>query len=249
LSVSISIPSSKFLASLALSVCVLSFVFSRPLYAESKRTDARLEFETGYGTYRYEESRDNQVFLDEEADLAGIDTKATIGFMFLPNWMDFHAYGRYYNPISKKGGNTTRVIEMAAQLALRVPYSRPMDLSLVVEQYQMKMHTNNSTFGLNDLYSTSWYPRLEFSLGEGGGLEFLMHIQYTAYTFQGERKELEAGLQFRVPKNTVVAFPYNLFQSDFAFKVEYSHTNIDIDLVRDVHIRIRRLSTKLSWNF
>ncbi len=114
-------------------------------------------------------------------------------------------------------------LNQAASISLVLP-SRPINVTLVAEQFFTQMYPSDSSFGYTKLQGIHFFPYADYTTQ--GGITFF--IKYPLFTFLTQRKELKAGMHFRFG-NQGGRYPEIMYQEAYVLKAEYTKVTLEFE--------------------
>lgn len=204
----------------------------------------RLEVEANYKNSIYDELRDQQKFLDKKIAQTSLNPKLTAGLLIFPHWLYLEADVENTGLLlTETEGRSYKLFRQSSRIGISLP-ARPLNLTLVAEQFYHKMSASPEDFGYQSTSGMQYYPLIDFSLANGSRL----FLKYPVLQNVSGRKELVAGLHLRLG-GVAAPYPTNQYQPAWVLKIEYSDETIKFNQVREVLLRFRTWTVGLAYNF
>ncbi|MBL7665316.1 MAG: hypothetical protein JNM93_09290 [Bacteriovoracaceae bacterium] len=223
--------------------------------AYAAKTPSRLRFEFNFGTSNmdYVENQTAPAFVDQDFKEKSSWSEFALQYYLLPPYFDITASAQYTGGnISepKLKGDQIEILTGQATLGWVLPqFSEFYQLKLNLERFYMTTFTEDNDFGFRNLVGWQVYPTLEWlTFGSDAFMQISTFFKVPLWTDTGNRRELTAGLKFRIPFGQRRGFPAYAYQTAIILKVFY--TDLRVQYENDTgEVEIKQSGASIGFNW
>jgi hypothetical protein len=146
--------------------------------------------------------------------------KVTLGWLMFPKFYLETDFEYYASPLNSSGDSSSTGWSQSSRVGLVTP-SRPLNLTIMVEHYQMQLESTGADYGFGSVQGANVIPYIDYDLPGGSRIFF----KYPVYKIMGNKEEIRAGLHLRLTGGPM-PYPVNRYQKGWTLKFEYADMTI-----------------------